>query len=75
MSPGGREARPYIVILTPGVGAGFIPARLPLSRRLPVIREGEPAPNFTLPAVEGGRVSLRDFQGRAVLLIFLRHLG
>lgn len=36
---------------------------------------GHPAPDFTLDAVGGGRVSLRDFRGRPVLLIFLRHLG
>lgn len=40
-----------------------------------VIREGERAPDFTLPAVAGGQVSLRDFRGRPVQLIFIRHLG
>ncbi|HEY7676266.1 MAG TPA: hypothetical protein VIG69_04290 [Candidatus Methylomirabilis sp.] len=40
-----------------------------------MIREGDPAPDFTLEAVGGGRVCLRDFAGRSVLLIFLRHLG
>ena len=39
------------------------------------IREGEPAPDFTLDAVGGERASLRDFRGRPVVLIFLRHLG
>ena len=41
----------------------------------PVIREGDSAPDFTLPAVGGGQVSLRDFRGRPVQLIFIRHLG
>ena len=40
-----------------------------------VIREGDPAPDFTLLAVGGGEVSLKDFRGRPVLLSFLRHLG
>ncbi len=40
-----------------------------------VIHEGDRAPGFTLDAVEGGQVSLADFRGRPVLLIFLRHLG
>lgn len=46
-----------------------------MGQALPAIREGDPAPGFTLDAVGGGRVSLRDFKGRPVLLIFLRHLG
>ncbi len=40
-----------------------------------VIREGDRAPEFSLPAVGGGQVSLKDFRGRAVQLIFIRHLG
>lgn len=39
------------------------------------LRAGDRAPDFTLEAVGGGHVSLRDFAGRPVLLIFLRHLG
>ena len=39
------------------------------------IREGDSAPDFTLDAVGGGRVSFQNFRGRPVLLIFLRHLG
>jgi peroxiredoxin len=42
---------------------------------LPVVREGDPAPEFTLEAVGGRRFSLRELRGRPVLLIFLRHLG
>jgi len=42
---------------------------------LPAVREGEKAPEFTLPAVGGRQVSLRDFQGRPVVLTFIRHLG
>jgi peroxiredoxin len=41
----------------------------------PGLRTGDRAPDFTLETVAGGRVSLRDFAGRPVLLIFLRHLG
>ena len=40
-----------------------------------VVRAGEKAPEFTLPAVGGGQVSLGDFRGRPVLLVFIRHLG
>ena len=46
-----------------------------MSQRLPSIREGDRAPDFSLDAVGGGRASLRDFKGCPVLLIFLRHLG
>ena len=31
---------------------------------------GQPAPTFSEPAVEGGQVSLNDYQGQAVLLYF-----
>lgn len=34
---------------------------------------GQPAPDFTLPAVDGGQISLHDYQGdRHVVLAFLR---
>ena len=46
-----------------------------MSGALPLVRTGDRAPDFSLDAVGGGRVSLRDFKGRPVLLIFLRHLG
>ena len=35
----------------------------------------QPAPNFTLPAVDGSQVSLADFQGKKhVVLVFLPRL-
>jgi methylamine dehydrogenase accessory protein MauD len=34
------------------------------------LNPGKPAPDFTLPAVAGGEVSLRDFAGRRVFLVF-----
>jgi len=34
-----------------------------------------PAPDFRLPSLGGAIVSLADFRGRSVLLVFLRHLG
>jgi len=36
---------------------------------------GEAAPRFTLPDVDGGTVSLADYRGRWVVLVFLRWLG
>lgn len=35
-----------------------------------VPRVGEPAPDFTLQDTEGNKVSLRDFRGRPVILVF-----
>ena len=36
------------------------------------VQPGEPAPNFTLPAVEGeGLVSLADYRGRSPVLVAL----
>lgn len=34
------------------------------------IRVGEAAPNFSLPAADGGEVSLADHRGSSVLLYF-----
>lgn len=36
---------------------------------------GQQAPDFTLPAAAGGHLSLAEFRGRPVLLVFLRWLG
>jgi peroxiredoxin len=35
-----------------------------------MIEAGEPAPEFTLPDQDGEKVSLSDFRGRKVLLVF-----
>jgi thioredoxin-dependent peroxiredoxin len=34
------------------------------------LRFGQPAPAFTLPATSGGMVSLADFRGRDLVLVF-----
>jgi len=34
------------------------------------IKVGDAAPNFSLPAAEGGKVSLADYRGSPVLLYF-----
>lgn len=34
------------------------------------IKVGEPAPDFSLPAAGGGKVSLADYRGSSVLLYF-----
>jgi thioredoxin-dependent peroxiredoxin len=39
------------------------------------LRVGQPAPDFTLPAAEGGSASLSAYRGRPVVLVFLRWLG
>jgi peroxiredoxin len=41
------------------------------------LRVGDPAPEFELPGLDGGSISLRSAREAAssVLLIFLRHLG
>ena len=36
---------------------------------------GQPAPDFTLPTTAGESVSLSDYRGRWVVLVFLRWLG
>jgi peroxiredoxin len=41
-------------------------------RRLP--HAGEPAPDFTLPATDGGTVHLAAYP-KPVALVFLRHLA
>src|SRR5687768_11329347 len=33
---------------------------------------GTPAPEFTLPRVDGGEATLKDFAGRPVLLVFVQ---
>lgn len=35
-----------------------------------MLKEGDKAPAFKLPSVEGGEVSLKDFAGRTVVLYF-----
>ena len=35
-----------------------------------MIEPGSPAPDFTLPDQDGNRVSLADFRGRTVVLVF-----
>jgi len=39
-----------------------------------VVRLGEPVPEFTLVRLDGTRVTPESLRGRAVLLVFLRHL-
>ena len=34
------------------------------------LRFGQPAPAFSLPAADGGTVSLADFRGRDLVLLF-----
>ncbi len=36
---------------------------------------GSPAPDFTLPSVNGEDVALSSYRGRPVVLVFLRGFG
>ena len=40
------------------------------SSPLPILAPGAPAPDFELPGVAGERLSLRDFRGQPVILVF-----
>jgi hypothetical protein len=40
-----------------------------------MLRIGDAAPDFHLPVGAGAATSLADHRGRALLLIFLRHLA
>ena len=40
-----------------------------------MVGKGDEAPDFALQTVDGETLSLSQFRGRDVLLIFLRHLG
>ncbi|GEM_PF-2413429 len=50
------------------VGVGW---RLERNEHSPLVRVGEPAPDFTLTASDGGSVTLRDQRGHPLLLAFL----
>lgn len=39
------------------------------------IQQGDLAPDFTLTNLNGEEVTLGQYRGQPVLLIFLRHLG
>ncbi len=39
------------------------------------VRAGQPAPDFSLPSADGETVSLAEYRGRWVVLVFLRWLG
>ena len=40
-----------------------------------MLKKGHLAPDFTLQTADDQPVSLSDYLGRNVLLVFLRHLG
>ena len=47
-----------------------LPRADPGARPAPVIEPGAPAPDFTLPDQDGKQVSLADFRGQTVVLVF-----
>lgn len=40
-----------------------------------MVSVGDPAPDFHLERAQAGAVSLKDYRGRPLLLVFLRHPG
>ena len=80
----GKVAKPLAIGAeqVPALVAGILPEktrkmRLPGERPLSEsrierngLKPGTPAPNFTLPDVRGGMVSLDQYRGRKVLLVF-----
>ncbi|NPA05884.1 MAG: redoxin domain-containing protein [Chloroflexi bacterium] len=50
------------------IGLGFVASWLLRAQRQ--VRVGRAAPDFTLPALNGGTISLQDYRGRVVLLNF-----
>lgn len=59
-----------LLLLWPILVTGCGGADQPGSTQVPVVREGEPAPAFILPDLDGNTVSLADLQGRPVLINF-----
>lgn len=58
-------------LLVGGASFNFILARVPAGP--PVVRVGEPAPDFTLPDATGRPVSLADYRGKKpIVLVFYR---
>lgn len=37
-----------------------------------IVEAGEPAPDFTLPSATGGELTLSEYRGKPVLLVFYR---
>ncbi|GJG85310.1 hypothetical protein tb265_04910 [Gemmatimonadetes bacterium T265] len=70
------EADPAGVATAPeGTGTDYSPLHLPpvptgTHIRRTGLHPGEPAPDFRLPAVQGGEHSLSEFLGRGLLLVF-----
>jgi hypothetical protein len=50
-----------LLVAVLGVGGGYEVAALEI---------GQPAPDFTLPATTGGKISLSQYRGKLVLLEF-----
>jgi cytochrome oxidase Cu insertion factor (SCO1/SenC/PrrC family) len=60
-----------VVLLALGGYFNFVMARIPLGP--PVLRVGQPAPDFTLPDANGAPVTLASFRGRTpVVVVFYR---
>jgi peroxiredoxin len=61
-----------IIVLAVAVGVVFVALQQKKSfHRIPgpaVLEEGRPAPDFTLPGLDGESVSLSDYRGKVVLL-------
>ena len=43
---------------------------LGFSETMPELKEGDKAPDFTLPSSDGGNVSLKDFKGKENIVLY-----
>jgi peroxiredoxin len=69
----GAEEVPRLAREAAGMNVKSLPGRRPLSESLLERRgipAGTPAPDFELPEVRGGELSLRSYRGKRLLLVF-----
>jgi len=60
-----------IMVWTIGLPATAVTAS-PVAGQPVELSVGQPAPGFDLPLLNGGKLTLREFQGKSVLVVFWR---